>query len=450
MVISNGDPKVSAPDCLGNFLAANPTIDFIRCQWIDFGAIVRCFVVPTDYAREMAAKQKGGLNTVRPVVRLLAPGGVMDVGGIDIGEDHLIPDWSSLLVCGYHDGHATVMCWVESGKGVDGPTGFDLCPRSALARQVERAKRDQNGLEFLVGSEVEFLIFAPKEERDAPPSMFDIGCFSTAHLTTRYLPIVDEIARTLKKAGIKVMKFHSEDGPLGMFEMCLSPLAPVEAADALVFCHETIRTICSRNGLKGTVFPSPWEKSLHLGAHTHISMEGEGKEKEESFLAGMLKSMRGISAFTMPNFDSCDRKSRLKHWICWGTRNKLCMVRKIRQGYWEIRCVDGCANTYLALASLLAAGLEGLEEETELTIGDQRSIDFINGHTEDQRKELRITEMLPNSMAEGLDALNADKALKDALGSELVEGYVALKRKEEEAFGHLGAGARREASMRWF
>lgn len=444
-------PKSTCLSQLNAFLAANPSVNFIRCQWIDFGAIVRCFMIPTAYALDLAAKgQDGGLNVVKPVVCMLAPGDVMDASLLESGDDRLIPDWSSLLVCGYHKTHASVMCWVEGGT-LNGPTTFAQCPRNALARQIERAKKRHDGLEFLVGLEVEFLIFDPNERKgEAPPPMVGCGIYSTAYLTARFLPVIDEIAMTLQRAGIKVMKINAEDGPLGMFEISLCPLAPIEAADALVFCHETIRHTCIRYDLKGTVHPAPYEKSLNLGAHVHLSMEGEAKEEEEAFLSGMLSSMRGIAAFTMPNYDSCERKSRLKDWIRWGTRNKTCTVRKMRKGYWEIRCVDGTANIYLALASLLSAGLTGIEEELELTIRDHQETRFGAGPTEEERRDLGITEMLPNHLAEALTALDADQALKDGLCRELVESYVRLKRKEEAAMRNMGGAARRETSMRWF
>jgi len=122
----------------------------------------------------------------------------------------------------------------------------------------------------------------------------------------------------------------------------------------------------------------------------------------------------------------------------------------MRKGYWEIRCVEGTANIYLALASLLSAGLTGIEEELELTIRDHQETRFGAGPTEEERRDLGITEMLPNHLAEALTALDADQALKDGLCRELVESYVRLKRKEEAAMRNMGGAARRETSMRWF
>jgi len=82
------------------------------------------------------------------------------------------------------------------------------------------------------------------------------GPYSSASLRNAYLPILEEIVTSLLKSGIKVRQFHGE-GASGMFEISAEPLSPLEAADALVFSHETIKGICSNHGLQATMHPKP-------------------------------------------------------------------------------------------------------------------------------------------------------------------------------------------------
>ena len=96
--------KSSTPSSLlTTFLTTNPAISFIRFQFIDICGVVRCFIVPTAYAAELAAKHDGGsLNIVSPITSLLIPGDIAAVDVVTVGDDKLRADWDTLRPCGYH------------------------------------------------------------------------------------------------------------------------------------------------------------------------------------------------------------------------------------------------------------------------------------------------------------------------------------------------------------
>jgi len=90
------------------FIDLNPTIEFFRCQWVDYSGIPMVRVITKQYAQSLERK-----NTAVTV-----PAGVQ--GGFlindslflevfDLGEDLVYPDWSTLKVCYYSPGHASVM-----------------------------------------------------------------------------------------------------------------------------------------------------------------------------------------------------------------------------------------------------------------------------------------------------------------------------------------------------
>ena len=92
----------------------------------------------------------------------------------------------------------------------------------------------------------------------------------------------------------------------------------------------------------------------------------------------------------------------------------------------ELRMPDPAANPYLALAVMLAAGLEGIE-----TQADWRDPGNVNiwemSHRE--KRQLRIDD-LPHDLNEACDELEKDKAIRDALGDHITDHFLAAKREE--------------------
>lgn len=209
----------------------------------------------------------------------------------------IIPDWSSLRKCACSPKYALVACWVH--EGVDGMQ-FSRDPRSLWVSAVERARRDYR-IDFFVGFELEFVILKPcdgqlKILQNVP------GWSSMAGLRNEFLPVLEQLVLVLQSAGIDVQQFHTE-GPQGMFEIVTGPLRPLESVDALVYAVETIKTICWERTLKATFFPNAGRG--HTGQHIHLSITNVAKEN--AFLAGILRQLPSICAFTMPNIDSYSR-----------------------------------------------------------------------------------------------------------------------------------------------
>jgi len=96
----------------------------------------------------------------------------------------------------------------------------------------------------------------------------------------------------------------------------------------------------------------------------------------------------------------------------------------------ELKACDASCNPYLALGGLIAAGLDGLErglEPPEPVEVDPATI------AEGERAARGIME-LPATQAEALDALAADPVLTAALGPDLAEPYLAVRRSEWAAY----------------
>lgn len=314
------------------------------------------------------------------------------------------------------------------------------------------ALRKRHNMDFLVGIEIEFFIMeSSKDVLPAGPVKTNTNAYSSATLRNEYLPILEEIVRSLTKVGIMVRQCHTE-ADSGFFEISTEPLPPLQAADALVYSQEAIRTICFKHGLHATMHPKPFEKLSGVGSHMHLSISQT--DKEESFLAGILESWAALAAFYMPNFDSYARVMP-DQFVFWSMNNKSAAIRKIKSGHWELRSVDGTANPYLTMLAILTAGLLGFESGKGLTMKDpkkfmMKTIKGDHGLDPKDAGKYGIKNKFARSLKESIELLKEDKPLVGALGPEIMDRYFRVKTKEEENFSVMTSSARREISVRLF
>jgi glutamine synthetase len=438
------NPVAENVSALKTFLAENQSIDFIRFQWLDFSGVLNARVATTNFASSLAQKN-APISLPSPILTLPLIDGSLLWEDIKTGVDGLWPDWSSLRVCHYHPNHAQVMCFVEEDFHGDGErVGFRRCPRHRLLEFTDSIKA-KHDMDFLVGVEVEFFIVDESLGSPQPVKMVS-NVYSTASLHNNYLRILEEIVNSISRSGIEVRQFHSE-GTSGLFEVSIEPLAPLQSADALIYCKEAIKTICFKHGLRATMFPKPFEKLSGVGIHHHLSISR--KDKEESFLAGLLENWKSLAAFYMPNFDSCTRV-RPNEWITWGLRNKTMAINKVHDGHWELRSIDGTAHPHLTMLAILSAGIQGLEKNAHLVMKDPKKIMLAGFQTQEAADKFGVKDKMPTSLKESISSLKENRVLADALGPEIIDKYLKIKTNEEEIFSKLVGSERRKISMRIF
>jgi glutamine synthetase len=116
--------------------------------------------------------------------------------------------------------------------------------------------------------------------------------------------------------------------------------------------------------------------------------------------------------------------------VAWSMRNRSPLIRvPDRRGLGtrvELRMPDPAANPYLALAVMLAAGLDGVETSADHREPVNENI-WEMSHRE--RRRLRIDD-LPHDLNEALDELEKDKAMLDALGDHVATNFIEAKRQE--------------------
>ena len=156
------------------------------------------------------------------------------------------------------------------------------------------------------------------------------------------------------------------------------------------------------------------------------------------FLGGILHHARALCAVTSPTVN-CYKRLQLgagiyssrsgftwtPAFITYGDNNRTQMIRTAGEGHFEDRTVSAAANPYLALAAYLVAGLDGIErglEPGEPNLGNmyERSLDEI---------QAAGVQLLPQSLAEALDALREDEVVQSALGP-IADEFLQIKADE--------------------
>nr|QFR98238.1 glutamine synthetase [Cryphonectria parasitica] len=439
-------------DIFTRFLRGKQAPDFVRISWTDTVAFPRMRMIPfRKFITSLEEGRRTDIGITKAVFGLLQHDWIAP-GFSATGEYRLHPDFSSLRA-GPIPGHVSMYGEFREKDSSTVP----LCPRTQLQRAQELGA--QQGLAFLVGFEIEFVLLERADTKSSPSCYQALTNDGHSWSTSRFFAdpkiskLLADIVRTLESMDIFVEQIHPESAP-GQFELVLPSLPPVAAVDTLLHTREVIAAMAIAAGYKFTLHPKPFAEACGTAAHAHISISSAGgggvrKEVYEPFYAGILKHLRGIAAFTCSNPASYERVAdgvwAGGRWVTWGTQNRETPLRKIEDSHWEVKCLDGLANAYLAIAALLLAGIHGVATGEELVWADCE-IDPA-GMTDNDRRELRVTEMLPANLEEALAALEGNEELVELVGAELVEKYCAVKRFEIKFLHSLDDAKRREWIM---
>ena len=152
------------------------------------------------------------------------------------------------------------------------------------------------------------------------------------------------------------------------------------------------------------------------------------RRSSSRFVAGQLAGLRELTLFLAPNVNSYKRYAEgsfAPTAVAWGRDNRTCALRVVGHGpalRVENRAPGGDVNPYLALAAMIAAGLDGIDRE----LGSSRPS--------------RATPTRPTSRAcrrtlrEARDLFAGADLAREAFGEDVVEHYLNNARVELAAF----------------
>ncbi|KAJ9181506.1 hypothetical protein P3X46_009631 [Hevea brasiliensis] len=427
---------------IGNSASDNG-VSLVRILWVDASGQHRCRVVPIKRFNDVVKKNGIGLTFASMAMTSSVDGPADETNLTGVGEIRLMPDLTTIRRIPWMEVEEMVLADMHLRPG----EAWEYCPREAL-RRVSKVLKDEFNLVMNAGFENEFVLLKSvakegKEEWlpiDSAPYCSASGYDSAA-------PIFHEVVAALQLLNIIVEQLHAEAGK-GQFEMALGHTACTCSADNLVFAREVIRAIARKHGLLATFVPKYALDDIGSGSHVHISLWQNGENVfmasgssyrhgistvGEEFMAGVLHHLPSILAFTAPVPNSYDRiqpNTWSGAYQCWGKENREAPIRTacppgIKDGLvsnFEIKSFDGCANPYLGLAAILAAGIDGLRRHLSLP----EPVDTNPSYLDAKLKRL------PKSLSESLEALKKDDVLEDLIGKKLMIAIKGVRKAEIE------------------
>ena len=315
---------------------------------------------------------------------------------------------------------------------------FALCGRSALIRAIEAWR--ERGLDPMVGVELEAYIFEPDGEGGWRPYkspgafVYGTGPFSDP------AGLIDEIWAAAEACDIPVESINAEfDAP--QWELTLRFADALKAADDAFLFRQMARELLFKRGYLLSFLPKPLADKSGSGMHFNLSFRnkdgtnvlaadvasGNYSETMKGTIAGLLQHHAALSAIMAPLTNSYARlqpASLSGYWANWGIDHRSVTVRiSAEQGpaaRIEHRLADCAASPYFAMAAMLQAALLGVENGYALP----------EPETADGLENVNTDVHTPHDLGSALDALEADTALTQALGGDLVANYVSIKRQE--------------------
>jgi len=267
--------------------------------------------------------------------------------------------------------------------------------------------------------------------------------YSVARMEAEH-DLLNEIEMTLAQQGIRVVGMGAEYGA-GQLEINLHHEPPIKAADDLLTFRETVKALVRRCGLIASFMPKPYEHLAGNGLHVHLSLwDTKGNEDRSAgdgplglsaamtqFIAGVLAHAPALCGVCAPTVNSYKRLlpgSWAPAHIGYAADNRAALVRVpgALRPRMEFRAGDHTAHPHLALAALIAAGIDGLDRQ--LDPGPPATGDL--GHLPDDALAGQGVRLLPRTAHEALDALEADPIVMAALGPICGPELLRIRREE--------------------
>ncbi|ACO48010.1 glutamine synthetase family protein [Deinococcus deserti] len=416
-------------------------VQYVRILWTDHANLIRAKAAHLSLL-DAGLPDGVGIAAAQLALPVMADVVVPGAGLGPVGEVRLVPDWDTLTVLPYAPAQAQVLGDLRLGAGP-----WDCCPRAFLREQIRAAA--QFGLTVNAAFENEFFLLRRDNGSYTPA---DTTVFAHTSGFNRHARFMLDLSAALEAQGLQPEFYYPEAGP-GQQELSVRYSDALQAADQQITFRETARGVAEAHGLVASFLPKPFEGVAGSGCHLNLSLWRDGanamadphhptgiSREGQHFLAGVLFHLPALCALSVPSHNSYHRL-RPHFWAgaytAWGYENREAALRVSRAGHacsrFELKTSDASANPYLALGALIAAGLDGIEQQRPLpaeAVGDPALM------SEEARRASGI-ELLPQSLHEAVTALERNTVLLDALGEARSRAYLAVRRAEWTALKDL-------------
>ncbi|MCW5891380.1 MAG: type III glutamate--ammonia ligase [bacterium] len=410
-------------------------VRFVLAQFVDIHGVAKTKAVPASHLGDVL---EGGAG--------FAGFAVWGLGQEPHDPDFMaVGDLATLSLVPWQPGYARIVC-----DGYVKGQPWPLDTRHILKKQIARLA--EKGWTLDSGIEPEFMLLNRLPDGTVvcadPSDALDKPCYDYKGLF-RSRAFIEQLVEALQKVGFDVYQVDHEDAN-GQFEVNFSYSDCLTSADRIVFFRMAASEIARQCGAVCSFMPKPFSDRTGSGLHHHLSLSDgktgnlfadDGDERNLGlsqlayhFLGGLLAHAPALAALVAPSVNSYKRlvvgrsfsgATWAPAYISYGDNNRTSMVR-VPYGRLEVRLVDSSANPYLAASAIIAAGLDGIERK--LDPGEPHNINHYRLSPEQLRE--RGVGVLPQTLAEALDALEADGLFAQQLGSDFLSEFVTIKRME--------------------
>ena len=260
----------------------------------------------------------------------------------------------------------------------------------------------------------------------------------------------EALIHALEKARLKPDTFMKEYG-VDQYEVTIGPVTGVTIADHAAIVREIVRTTAERLNRTASFSPLRDPADVGNGVHVHMSLRNANDEPvtydlnsehglstiAERFVAGVLKYLDRILALTAPSVVSYTRLTPHRWSAAYnnlGFRDREASVRicpvsdmsdidKAEQFNFEFRATDAAASPYLALAAIVHAGAQGIEENLECPAATQEDLSILSASELAKREIIR----LPQSLDDALERFGNDSTVTGWFPPAFSEIYIKHK-----------------------
>ncbi len=406
-------------------------VEFIRLQFTDiFGALKNVAITSSQLEKALDNRVMFDGSSIEGFVR------------IEESDMYLYPDLDPFESVPWRRRRGMLARVMGGGYNADG-TPFAGASRMVLKKQIDEAAK--MGYSFNVGPECEFFLFH-QDDNGQPTTIthekagyFDLGPVDLGENARR------DMVLTLEDMGFEIEASHHEVAP-AQHEIDFKYDEALTTADNIMTFKLAVRTIAKRHGLFASFMPKPKQGVSGSGMHINMSLSKDGKnifddpsgelglsKEAYYFIGGIMKHIKGMTAITNPLVNSYKRLVpgyEAPIYIAWSATNRSPLIRipstRGEGTRVELRSPDPSANPYLALAVCLAAGLDGIRNQTMPPKGVQGNVFEL---TPEDKERLAI-DSIPADLHEAVEEFKKDELIQSVLGEHISRKFVEAKEAE--------------------
>ena len=411
-------------------------VGFIRLQFCDINGAMKNLCLPISQLDKILDNQI-----------MLDGSSIKGFRSIETSDMYFYPDLNTFKILPWceREGEnvARIICDIHNADG----TPFEGCPRCNLKRMLERAEK--LGYKMNVGPEAEFFIFELDEYGKPTTRPHDNAGYYDAAPNDMAEDIRRDIVSVLQEMDFEIEAAHHEVSD-GQHEIDFKYADALTAADNIITFKYAVKSIANMYGVHATFMPKPIFGINGSGMHCNLSIFKDGQNifyapdkpyqlSDEAIysIGGVLKHVSAFTAVTNPIVNSYKRivpGYEAPVYLAWSLANRSALIRvPAKRGVAtriELRSPDPSCNPYLAMAVILGAILDGIENK--ITPPDEVKENIY----EMTRKELKQAgiKSLPGTLYEAIELMKKDDVVKDSLGEHIVNEFMTSKAIEWDKY----------------